>query len=424
MTEPGVDDLTALRHQDAADVYKGERLAGRLVRDVGDTLFRYDTSYLDDQDAPPVALSLPKQEAAFRTAGESVPPFFAGLLPEGARLTAVVSNTKTSLDDHLTLLLAVGQDTIGDVRVVPVGVPPANPATTIAEHDVAGSDLLEVFAAATSSSPSAFERIALPGVQAKVSAAMLSAPVGTARLGPAILKLTPPTGYDRLVENEHFFLRMARGCGIPTPPTQLVHDRTGRSGLLVSRFDRVLDGERLRRLAQEDACQLLDRYPAAKYRLKVEDVAVALARAVVAGGGSRLQALRRVLELVAFNYVIGNGDLQGKNFSARSNPDGIWEVTPAYDIVCTQPYAGFRDPMALTLYGRANRLDRRDLVDSFTRLGLRPQAIEVSLDRLAALAPPWVARLAETGFSSSITDRLAEMMEIRIEQIAPGSARA
>jgi len=116
-------ELTALRHHDRADVYKGERLAGWLVRDRGDTLFGYQADYLDDEDAPPVALTLPKQADPVRTGGESVPAFFAGLLPEGARLTAVVTNTKTSLDDHLTLLLAVGQDTIGDVRVVPAGRP-------------------------------------------------------------------------------------------------------------------------------------------------------------------------------------------------------------------------------------------------------------------------------------------------------------
>jgi HipA N-terminal domain len=51
------------------------------------------------------------------TTGGAVPAFFVGLLPEGVRLGVVTTSTKTSADDHFTLLLAIGADTIGDVRV-------------------------------------------------------------------------------------------------------------------------------------------------------------------------------------------------------------------------------------------------------------------------------------------------------------------
>ena len=47
---------------------------------------------------------------------------------KGARLNAVIAATKTSSDDELSLLLAVGEDTVGDVRVVPQGHTPAAPA--------------------------------------------------------------------------------------------------------------------------------------------------------------------------------------------------------------------------------------------------------------------------------------------------------
>jgi hypothetical protein len=56
-----------------------------------------------------------------RVFGGAVPPFFAGLLPEGVRLGVVTSSTKTSADDHFTWLLANGAGTFGNVRVVPAG---------------------------------------------------------------------------------------------------------------------------------------------------------------------------------------------------------------------------------------------------------------------------------------------------------------
>ena len=101
-----------------ADVYKGDELAGHISRTAVGTRFEYRHDY----DGPAVAHTLNRSEAALETRG--VPPFFAGLLPEGARLLAVQSAVKTSLDDELSFLLAVGYDTVGDVRVVQADTDP------------------------------------------------------------------------------------------------------------------------------------------------------------------------------------------------------------------------------------------------------------------------------------------------------------
>ncbi len=110
-----------LRDVETADVYKGDLLAGRLTRHGDNIEFTYDTCYLSDTSVPDVAWSIPKTRIETSATSGSVPPFFAGLLPEGIRLAGAVTSTKTSADDHLTILLAVGSDTIGDVRVVPQG---------------------------------------------------------------------------------------------------------------------------------------------------------------------------------------------------------------------------------------------------------------------------------------------------------------
>ncbi len=407
-------DLPALRGIESADVHQGPTLAGRLARDGNDVIFTYDEALLDAARAGErgIAWTLPRRPEAVRSPSGTLPPFFAGLLPEGIRLQAVVSATKTSIDDHLTLLLAVGRDAIGDVRVLPPGESVQPDPMPLSEDGVASSDLLEVFATATSATRG-FERVALPGVQAKVSAALMSAPVGTDR-GPAILKLNQEQGFPRLVENEHYFLAMAAACGLRVPEHRLVHDRSGRSGLLVRRFDRAPGGVRL---AQEDACQVLGVYPAGKYRLKTEEVVRALAAAVAAGGGSRRLAVRHLFELVAFCYLIGNGDLHGKNFSIRRNLQGFWEVTPAYDLLSTQPYLGWRDPMALDLYGRANRLDRRHLLEAARRLDLPSRAATSVLDRICAALPVSILRLAEIGFDDRTTSRLAELMDHRLHEV-------
>lgn len=412
MTSP---ELGEMRTVELADVYKAGTLAGRLRRDGDDVVFAYDDAYLSRPDVVPVAVTLPLTGAARSSAG-AVPPFFAGLLPEGVRLQALTAAARTSIDDHLTLLLVVGADTIGDVQILPEGVPPTEPRTLL---DVVGNsvdDLGVVFARATSTEVSELDRVSLPGVQVKVSVALMSAPVGTAS-GPSILKLDPE-GWPHLVANEHFFLSMAAGCGLPVPAHHLLRDRNGRAGLLVERFDRIVTaGQPLVRLAQEDACQVLGRYPAAKYRLTFQEAAAGLAGAVHDAGGSRPLALRRMLEIAAFSYLIGNGDLHGKNLSVRQSPRGLWEVSPAYDLVCTQPYLRWSDPMALSMYGRANVLGRRWWLEAAGRLGLPERALMRSLDRVTTTAEPWVGRVGDIGLDDEATARLQAMMRHRLAEL-------
>jgi serine/threonine-protein kinase HipA len=409
-----VPDLVAVEE---ADVYKSGRLAGRLRRDGDDVVFGYEEDYLADPGTPAVAVTLPKDAEPVRATAGAVPPFFAGLLPEGARLQAVTAGAHTSVDDHLTLLLVVGADAIGDVQVLPRGTAPADPVPLLDAARADSDDFSEVFARATSTDPEQLERVALPGVQVKVSAAMLSTPVATTS-GPAILKLNPD-GYPHLVENEHFFLGLAAACGLPVPQHQLLPDRAGRLGLLVERFDRVVvPGGPPRRLPQEDACQVLGRYPAAKYRLTFQEAATGLAAAVEAAGGSRPLALRRILETAAFSYLIGNGDLHGKNLSIRQAPSGLWEATPAYDLVSTQPYLGWQDPMSLPMYGRANRLARRWWLDAASRLGLAERAMSRALDRIVAATRSGLDGLDEIGFDQPVTDRLRELITARCDELA------
>lgn len=239
---------------------------------------------------------------------------------------------------------------------------------------------------------------------------MLSARTQT-RTGPAILKLNPAQ-FPRLVENEHFFMTMAAACGLRTASTTLLHDANGRSALLVTRFDRAAG----KRIQQEDACQVADIYPASKYRITTETALTALAEACARGAGSKIAALAELFKTVVFSWLIGNGDLHGKNLSIY-NPDGIWQPTPAYDLLCTQPYAGWRDPMALNLYGRANKLGRKHFLEAGDRLGLRQRALTTMIDGLVDSAQIWPDRCGEIGFQARQTDRLAKMLRTRIDSL-------
>lgn len=177
--------------------------------------------------AAPIAFTLPRDVGQRRRAAGALPPFFTGLLPEGRRLSAIRRAAKTSADDELTLLLAVGADTVGDVQIFAAGVQPdpdgAVPpnAPTLEE-----ADFREVFERAIT--PSSLDRAALAGVQDKVSGGAISLPVSHS--GAAwILKLDPHE-YPGVVENEAFFLAAARHSGLEVAEAEIVRDRFGVPG--------------------------------------------------------------------------------------------------------------------------------------------------------------------------------------------------
>ncbi|MEO2096430.1 type II toxin-antitoxin system HipA family toxin [Brachybacterium paraconglomeratum] len=359
-------ELGTLRFVTRADVHKAGVLAGALDRNLsGEVTFRYREGY----DGEPVATTLPVTDEPVTRPGGGLPPFFAGLLPEGHRLTVLRREVKTSADDELTLLLAVGADAPGDVQVVPAGSTPAEPAP-LADSDPALLD----FRALTD----APDRHALPGVQAKASATMLTSPF-TTTAERALLKIDPPE-HPHLVANEALHLAAARSLRLPVAGHRVVKDGQGVPGLLVTRFDRVLaeDGTS-DRLAMEDAAQVLDVLPAAKYAVTSEEAALALARRTAAP----MVAARNLYLQFLFAWLTGNGDLHAKNISILRATDGRWQVAPIYDVPCTAVYRDFS--MALSVDGRTTSLRTRHWEAFADSLGL-PQPAARSAMTLALRA--------------------------------------
>lgn len=308
-------DLAEFVTVGSADVYKGGRLAARLTRTPGGVELGWLPQWLD-RGGPPVAFGLPVTGAVVLRPGGALPAFFTGLLPEGRRLGARRRQIKTSADDELSLLLAVGADAVGDVQVVPEGeLPDQVPVRLEVQR---GVDQVS-FRALLDELGIRAERTALPGIQNKVSAAMLNVPLS--RSGTRyILKLTPPE-YPHLVANEFCFLGAARAAGLDGVRAELVQDCEAVPGLLIPRFDRVTAADgRSTALAVEDACQLLGLPPAEKYRVSAEQAL----GAVAAVSQAPLAAARTMLTQAVFAYLTGNGDAHAKNVSVLQQPSGEW----------------------------------------------------------------------------------------------------
>ncbi|GAC1441325.1 MAG: type II toxin-antitoxin system HipA family toxin [Mycobacteriales bacterium] len=402
-------ELQELRQVERADVYKQGRLAATLSRTAAGVEFRYLPEWLAS-GGPSVASTLALQPGPVLSRAGAVPAYFAGLLPEGRRLTALRRAVKTSADDELSLLLAVGSDAVGDVQAVPVGVPPAlvQPRLTI-------SDISQVrFAGLLADLGIRPDRVALPGVQDKVSAAMLTLPA--TRAGARfLLKLDPPE-FRHLVDNEAFFLAAARATGLATVRADVVVDADGRHGLLVERFDRpglnADSGTHMR--AVEDACQATGRPPADKYVLSTEEAFGALVGLCQAP----LPAARVFLAQLAFAYVTGNGDAHAKNFSVLQTADGEWRPAPAYDLPSSQPYGD--STMAMSIGGRTSGdLGAEDFLELGRGLGVPERAVRKLLSQVVDGSRMWRDNLDQLPFDVGQIRKLGHVIDYRVRRLAP-----
>jgi serine/threonine-protein kinase HipA len=71
--------------------------------------FVYESTY----DGPPVSLTMPVSASPYEF--DRFPPFFDGLLPEGAMLDGLLRQKKIDAQDYFGQLVAVGGELVGAV---------------------------------------------------------------------------------------------------------------------------------------------------------------------------------------------------------------------------------------------------------------------------------------------------------------------
>jgi serine/threonine-protein kinase HipA len=381
-------------------VFKNNRLAATLRREGAHTVFAYEHDYLA-RGGEPVATTLPRTEVPLLTPGAAVPAFFAGLLPEGRRLNALVRKTKTSADDELGLLRAVGAGTIGDVYVSEHPQPEHEKSEIQIPREISDLNLAQII-----STQGIQLNPRLSGVQDKASAQMISFHASKADV-EYLIKFDPPE-YRHLCRNELYFLNRAKKLRIDVGKGQLLTDNSGAEALLVTRFDR----NKQERIHLEDGAQVLGRYPADKYNLSFEEVARGLSSQTISPVASSINLLTQL----AFAWLTGNGDLHAKNMSLIGEAGGRL-IAPMYDLPSSLFYPDLDPGLALDVDGhdaltvmRFKEAGRFLSVPDASLEGIRARVLSVTAD---------IADHIEAGalpFDSKITAKAARQLRRRHEE--------
>lgn len=312
---------------------------GELSRhDDGICSFRY----LTDAVPHPISLSLPIRDEPF--ADLPTRSFFSNLLFENAQRERIMQRYGIDYGDIVGLLAHLGADCPGAISCVPKGNGPAKlPGDLEQDYDALDERQLAQIMASLRD----FRRVPdetgdpspLAGVQGKIALARMTdgrfaLPKPGLNVPTTHILKVPRPGDMTTVDQEHLLMRiMADLQPHPVAETSVLGDGDLR-GLLVTRFDRIIDGNHVRRVHQEDFAQALGFGPQLKYerngtpdrRFDATAIRSVLEQTAIPG-----RARQAFLEVTWLNLLLGNTDNHAKNHALLYTGQRP-EFAPVYDV--------------------------------------------------------------------------------------------
>lgn len=338
------------------DVYLEGAKVGQLIEDgEGKLAFSYDAYYPEKPTARALSVSLPLQDEPFSDKVSHA--FFSGLLPDDRSRRDLARYLGVSHQNTYGLLEEVGGDCAGAVSLYPKGyLPPQESERPL--NFLSYDEMATIYQELPQRPLWAGEegiRLSLAGAHQKLALIKRGDKLALPSDGDISTHIMKPPieGVRGSVLNEAFCLLLAHRVGLPVGMPE-IYDFGGHDVLLVERYDRLINAQdQVRRVHQEDFCQALSIAPERKYQKEggpgLKDIQGTLQRYSVHPAKDMLALLR----LVIFNFIIGNNDAHGKNFSLL-HEDGHVMLAPAYDLISTAVYPKLDRMMAMPIGGKAD----------------------------------------------------------------------
>jgi len=327
---------------------------------------------------------------------QKLAPVLSNLLPEGALRNWMSQSLKVHVDNEFPLMVHMGKNLPGALQAEPIS------AGNVPKWALDHREQVEAVQVDVEHSQ---DKFSLAGVQMKFSS--VKHKDGRFNIGQNdnsdswIIK-TPSTVHKYVPYNEYTAMRLAEIAGIDIPEIKLVEltqlDNLPNIQLpneihayAIKRFDRK-EGQRIH---TEDFAQVFQVYSHEKYKkFNYEQIA----NAMYQYGSQGLKDVQQMARRLLVNILLANGDAHLKNWSLIY-PDGKRPMlSPAYDIVSTQPYVEGEQEFALNMAKNKNwyQADMASFEAWAKRIGVPWQAIKVHLEDTLELARThWLQMLTE-----------------------------
>jgi serine/threonine-protein kinase HipA len=408
------------------DIYLHNNLAGHLVQDDGGGMaFDYVETWLNKPGATPLSQSLPLRTKRFKR--NDCRGFFAGVLPDEAKREIIARNLGISARNDYAMLERIGGECAGAVTFIPAEQGP--PQRNYSYRKLSTEELAAILKELPKRPLLAGEegiRLSLAGAQDKIAVRVengeVCLPLGGA---PSTHILKPAVErFDGVVFNEALCMKLASETGLPAASVETI-SVNGIDCLLVERYDRIHKqgpGAEtvLERLHQEDFCQALGIVPEHKYQKEGGPSLKQCFRLLREASSAPVIDLVRLLEAVIYNYLVGNNDAHGKNFSLLYRGVGTanldTRLAPLYDVVNTLYYPELSRDMAMKIgseYSSEN-VAARNFEQLAEEAGLGKPLVR---SRVAEIAERVVAGLAKVDVAHPVAEKVAGLIRRRSEKV-------
>ena len=414
-------------------VVADRKVMGEIHRDRrGRLTFVYDDRWRSANTAYPLSLSMPLVVGEHEHS--RIEPWLWGLLPDnGTVLARWGQRFHVSPRNAFALLGAVGEDCAGAVQLVrPDRVDEILGDSRQCVEWLTEADVAERLRALRTDQASwravhDTGQFSLAGAQPK-TALLFDGQRWGVPFGPTptthILK--PPVGtLDGHAENEHLCLFLARKFGLPAARSEVLTFE-GETAIVVERYDRTRTDDTIRRLHQEDMCQVLGLPPTKKYQNEGGPGCAEMSEAVRTHSGRPEEDVRTLAHSVMLNWIIGGTDAHAKNYSMLIASAGRARLAPLYDIGSALPY-GF-DPKKLKM---ATKIGSKYLIEDISAHHWKRFAADMRLPSaeildmgrtMAETLPGALAEIIEqarvNGLDHPILQRMAVALGMRSERCA------
>ncbi|MCD4719747.1 MAG: type II toxin-antitoxin system HipA family toxin [Desulfobacula sp.] len=345
--------------KDRLQIIWGKRLVGTLDRHKkGRVVFQYSQDWIGKESLP-VSLSLPCRKEKFAPAVSTA--FFENLLPESNTRTVLAFNRRFDKKDTFAFLENFGEDCAGALSIIPED---QEPDFTSGQYENITRELIEILDKILRD-PERYKlypemkhaKLSLAGVQDKlpvyIKGAQFYLPKNS---GSATTHIIKPinAGFTDIPRNEALCMELAQRSGFLIPNSKIMKVG-GHELFVVDRYDRQEINKEIVRIHQEDFCQAMG-YPAERKYQESGGPGFIECRELIDEYLSNQGVTNRFLfiRMMIFNYIIGNHDAHGKNFSILHNKG--FELAPFYDLVSTQVYP-LDNKFAMAI-GQTFRFDR------------------------------------------------------------------
>ena len=346
----------------------------------------------------PISLSLPIQEAPFKE--KACRAFFGGLLPENPNMRKILAEKyNISINDDFKLLEAIGHDCAGAISFHHPDEPVNEENIYKLSGTVLTNEELKKLIEELPYRPYMGKRLSLAGAQEKAAICVYDDKfilpddkVPTTH----IIKTALPK-YIQSIQNEYICMKAAKKIGLNVANVD-IKKIDDLEFLLVERFDRIIYDCSLNsdpkpayeRILQEDFAQALGVQSRDKYSITFKDCLKVLDQTQAPAVDKNA-----FIKQVIFNYLIGNTDAHGKNFSIYWFFDKI-NLTPAYDLLSSSIYdCEQRIAMKIGKAKYYNDITEKDWELFAQDLDISSKIVFTELERQKKILPPVLENLAK-----------------------------